>query len=577
MKTQRLFRPIYWLLPGLLLLTLGAAWAQERPYAENDRIEIRRLARERIEKNLPALINNIVVEDLPASEANYMISNSFLPGDNDVRLFINDEVLVEDDIDPDHVSSANVADKSIKKYLNDILLYYGKNANADVPSFIIKSVTVGEPIVETASSALIEVNYTSLFKGKHKSGRTYQNLMRVAQLRATRIGNTKKWEVFINLIRFYRPGAGQTQTVATTAPATTTVAETPPPPPIDIREPTAIFRQEDYDFNVTVRYNKKALDVLKSESPRLPMGQYRRLSDGDYELAGNRIRFEEADKNRFRYTNRDRNMMGLVRVEPPKPTPAPPIAKQLPDVVAPGYLPLDEDQRKRKEKSPVSTSAAESVAVTTPKATPAEPKPVVDAPKPVAVDKPVSEPPKPAPAKPVAEKPKPVDVPAKPLVDNAPATLATPTPPVLANTPKPTDKPKPDKPIVQKPVALSVAPALKKSLNSEQQRLVAGMRLRGWLQVVGGLAALGGSYMAYSGIKKDYDAYAQQMSIRNADYNLYRELSRRDVPPPPNTLSMMQYGSPGIYGVYGGGAAGFGLTVNGIRTLLRAGKMGKKK
>lgn len=632
MNKHRPATPLVWLLIVQLTLAITPLLAQDQPLTQRDKDEIKRQAEKIIKLDLPSRINNLVVEDLSEIDRTEIMHNCYLP--NTQQIFVDDAVLIEDDVDPAQTGQGLKKDKPIRQYLSDLLSYYSKNPDPETPSFVVSAVRRGDVFSESPTSATINIFYDSVFKGKHKSGRTYQTVSRVAGFQATRIG--KKWVVLIRQIIFYRPGAGQTQTAGTvTAPVTATVAvvTTPPPQPIEIREPTVVYKQEDYDFTITIRSNRKALDVVKSESPRVPPGQYRNNGDGNYELAGNSIRFDENTKNKFTYKNRDRDIMGFVRLEAPAPKPDTTrrvAAKPLPDVVTPGYLPLNEDQRKRKAEPPVSTSATEPIAVNVPKPTPPTPTkqapepvkqtpkseperpkpapqetdkkpvestkpPVVEAPKPAPtqpvveqkkpVMEPIAEPPKAVATatKPVAEPPKqPVDKPteqkisALPAVEQPAPKLPTP-PPVLADVPKVNEKEKLPKPIIQKPAAMSVSPALKKSITSEQQRIVAGMRLRGWMQVVGGLAALGGSYVAYSSIKKDYDAYSEKVNALNADYNLYRDLSRRNVPPPPNALSMTQYGSPTIYGVYGGGVIGLGLTVNGIRTLLRAGKVSKKK
>ncbi|WP_375443574.1 hypothetical protein [uncultured Fibrella sp.] len=609
MNKHRSITPFVWLLAIQFMLAITPLQAQDQALTQRDKDEIKRQAEKIIKLDLPARINNLVVEDLNETDRVEIMHNCYLP--NTQQIFVDDAVLIEDDVDPAQTGEGLKKDKPVRQYLSDLLSYYAKNPDPEIPSFVISKVVRGDVFAESATSATINIFYSSQFKGSHKSGRTYQTVNRSALFQATRLG--KKWVVLIRQIIFYRPGAGQTQTAGTvTAPVTATVAVVAPPPPpqIDIREPMVVYNQEDYDFTITIRANKKALDVVKSDSPRVPLGQYRNNGDGNYELAGNSIRFDETDKNRFIYKNRDRDIMGFVRLKPaaPKPdTTRAVAAKPLPDVVTPGYLPLNPDQRKRKVEPPVSTSVAESVAVVEPKPTAptaanqsAEPvkqppKPQAEPPKPAAtppvaeqkqpVIEPVAEPPKvvattvkPVPElpKPPAEKPTEQKAPDMPIVTQPASKLSLPAP-VLADVPRAVEKEKLPKPIIQKPAAMSVSPTLKKSLTSEQQRIVSGMRLRGWMQVVGGLAALGGSYVAYSGIRKDYDAYSQKVNALNADYNLYRDLSRRAVLPPPNVLSMTEYGSPTIYGVYGGGVIGLGLTVNGIRTLLRAGKMSKKK
>ncbi|MEZ0540570.1 hypothetical protein [Fibrella arboris] len=647
MTSQRLLRLFLCLLISQWLLA-PSVWAQNQPLTTKDINEIKRLAQKCVEKDLPERINTLLFDTNTEFDKNEIILNMYTLNEQGQQLFVNDNCTIEDDIDPNHIDHKSAADldKTLKRYLNDLLQYVSKTSEANPVVFVVSSIRKTEPIMDSPTSAHINIFYESIFRGQSTNqrtqGRSFQRVKRVATLQATRDG--KKWTVLISQITFERPGAGVSQTANTVTAQLPTVAETPPPPPIEIREPLKVYRQEDYEFNVTIRRNSKALDVVKTESPRVPPGQYRNDGSGTYELDGNSIRFDEANRNKFIYKNRDRDQLGFVLLQPkaPKPDTTRPLAtKPLPDVVTPGYLAPNEEQRKRKAEPPTSAPATETVAVTVPKTAPSvavnqsappppqrtepvkpAPKPVTEPPKPVPeevapktvqpTDKrpveiskpPVTETPKPAPAKPAPEQQKPTAEPAKPVAEppktviDPPKVMAekakpvappvvppvdkpTPKPttpaPVLADVPRAVEKEKLPKPIIQKPAAMSVSPELKKSLTSEQQRMVAGMRLRGWMQVVGGLAALGGSYVAYSGIRKEYDAYSQKVNALNAEYNLYRDLSRRDIPPPPNALSITQYGSPTIYGVYGGGVVGMGLTVNGIRTLLKAGKISKKK
>ncbi len=538
MTNRYTLRIVWWLMGSLLMASAGPVWAQGQALTESDKREIKEQAKKRIGKELAEKINNLVVDFNTESDIKLLILNSYLPNSADQQLFVNDDVILEDDLDPAHTGPAANMDKPVRQYLNDLVTYYPKNPDPERPSFLVTNVRVGDPTPDSPTSALINVFYNSAFKGNDKKGHSYQTVSRVATLQATKIG--RKWEVFIRQIIFERRGAGLAQTAITTPSVATVAAVTaPPPPPIDIREPTGLFRQEDYEFNATIRYNSKALDVVKSESPRLPLGQYRLRDNGTYELNGNRIVFD--GKNTFTFTNRDRDLLGFSRVEPAKPKPD--TTRAVATKPAPETPKLKPEAPKVIAKTPV---------IETPK--PPETKIVADVPKPVVPE-----------VKPLAETPAPQPITAPPAEKPAPV--------VVAKAPEP----KLPKPVVQKPMAMSVSPDLKKSLTNEQRRIVAGMRLRGWLQVVGGLAALGGSYVVYSGIKKDYDTYETKFNALNTDYLIYRDLSQRPVPPAPEPMSITAFGAPAVYGVYGGGVIGIGLTVNGIRTLFRAGKASRKK
>ena len=97
-------------------------------------------------------------------------------------------------------------------------------------------------------------------------------------------------------------------------------------------------------------------------------------------------------------------------------------------------------------------------------------------------------------------------------------------------------------------------------------------RLLGWSQIAAGVLALGASYATYSAIRSDYNTYTSRLNSLNAEYAIWRTLTQQPGDNPTVPMSFTSYASPGIYAVYGGGAAGSGLLINGIRYLLKAGK-----
>ncbi|OJW74263.1 hypothetical protein [Spirosoma sp. 48-14] len=104
-------------------------------------------------------------------------------------------------------------------------------------------------------------------------------------------------------------------------------------------------------------------------------------------------------------------------------------------------------------------------------------------------------------------------------------------------------------------------------------KLIRRHRLSGWSQIAAGLLGLGASYAGYSTLQNSYNDYTAKLTSLNAEYNLWKTLTQQSGGGPPTTLSFNDYSTPGIYGVYGGGAVSSGLIVNGIRQLLKAGKM----
>jgi len=109
-------------------------------------------------------------------------------------------------------------------------------------------------------------------------------------------------------------------------------------------------------------------------------------------------------------------------------------------------------------------------------------------------------------------------------------------------------------------------------VGNEKLRQRSRRRLSGWLQVATGVVSLGASYAGYAYLQKQYDGYSHQVSALNTDYAIWQTLAQRPDTSPLVTMPFTSYAQPGIYAVYGGGVAGGGLLINGIRLLLKAGK-----
>ena len=107
----------------------------------------------------------------------------------------------------------------------------------------------------------------------------------------------------------------------------------------------------------------------------------------------------------------------------------------------------------------------------------------------------------------------------------------------------------------------------------ETGRLIRKYKSRGWLQIAAGLVALGASYAGYSNLQDSYSNYTDKLSGLNAEYTIWQTLTQQPGGPPPTPMTFNSYARPGIYAVYGGGVAGGGLIINGIRQLLKAGKL----
>lgn len=98
-------------------------------------------------------------------------------------------------------------------------------------------------------------------------------------------------------------------------------------------------------------------------------------------------------------------------------------------------------------------------------------------------------------------------------------------------------------------------------------------RLRGWLQIATGVIALGASYAGYISLQSNYNNYTSQLNALNNEYAIWQTLTQQPGTNPGAPMAFNSYASPGIYAVYGSGAIGSGLIINGIRQLIKSGKI----
>ena len=170
--------------------------AQEISKRDSD--EIKLLAQRRVEKGLNDLLNVLSGDEISEADRTAMIANSYA-NTNDFRLFHSPEVIVEDDIMPDHFNATAVADLKIDKYLTNLDLFYTKTAQRTISfsNFVVSN-------VKKTDYVYAKVFFNAFFKGKYtQSEKPYQLTRRVAEVRAEK--NGKKWKVTISRIAFFSP------------------------------------------------------------------------------------------------------------------------------------------------------------------------------------------------------------------------------------------------------------------------------------------------------------------------------------------------------------------------------------
>ncbi|WP_040006257.1 tetratricopeptide repeat protein [Fibrisoma limi] len=207
---------------NLYLLILAGLLMPGRSLAQGittrDSEEIKLLAQRKVERGLSDFLNVLVDEDLEEAQRKEIVRKS-LALDTPNRLFYNQDVIIEDDLQPERPIDQPL-DLKIEKYLANLDLFYTKSSE---PTIAFSNVKVSS--VKERGYTYVKVFYTQLFKGKNnQSAVAFRPVPRVAEMRAERVG--KKWTVMIAQIGFLAPGDSVTA-------ALNNVTLVEPPAPVD--------------------------------------------------------------------------------------------------------------------------------------------------------------------------------------------------------------------------------------------------------------------------------------------------------------------------------------------------------
>ena len=588
-----------------LLLVVGPpmAVAQLAPPAqvtelnERDIRLIKIAARKRMEL-FNQTLNQLSDRDNTELDKKELIDGLFLPGNGQV--FENDLVLVDDDINPNHIKADDASQPNIDEYLKIFDLDYAKVTTTN--TIVFTPLLIQSPL-QNGKSIFVKLFFKSLFKGRHKMiQQPYQSTERVMEMRAERAGND--WQVRVVRLGFVRPGEG-TALLTQTPPPGAGDGRPTIPSNLSINSPEVPYRQPSKGATATLKFNRYWLQVMQSGSVDVPIGFYERRNEAYFYDDQTSIEFRD-NSNQFLF-RKGTEFQGFVRVIPivsasrPANDPVRAAPQNPPGEVAvtPKPVTIRSDTTNRiaavTRKLPEPKPIVEKAVVPSP--TPELPPPTatqLSAVRPIAArpdtakgggavaEKSVIKPaPKPddkkMPAPPVNLTDSPVKSPGRtptslPKPDTGRA-LAALTMPLKVGKPEP----KPENLIVpvyeKKP---PVKPDLTTALTADAKKQKARLRTRGALQIVAGLAGLAGSYVGYSTIKKDYDVYTAQVDKLNAEYNAWHDLARQPTGGPLSPMSITTYGKPGIYGAYAGAGVSVLAIVNGIRSLGKAGKIKPK-
>jgi tetratricopeptide (TPR) repeat protein len=208
----RLYSGILILILGVL--TYGPAFSQDS-LSLRDQQEIQLLAQRKVEKGLGDLLNTIAFEDLGDFERKALRADSY--GSSPNKIFFNEKVIIEDDVNPEHTSKQTSADVPVERYLADFELFYPKSIDRTV-SFSGFKISK----LKKSDYYYVKVYFQSRFGGAHSQIKTpYKETSRVAEVRAEKKG--KKWLTYITGLGFATPSDSVESTVNDVALSTAPV------------------------------------------------------------------------------------------------------------------------------------------------------------------------------------------------------------------------------------------------------------------------------------------------------------------------------------------------------------------
>jgi len=176
--------------------TAGQCYAQDS-LSFKEAQDIRYRAQRMISKELSMLLNTLSNADFGEQDATLAIHNSHSGDIN--RIFRDERVTIEYDVNPSIRSSARSQDEDVDKYLKDFELLYQKSDNESVLFTNLSSSPV-----KKADRLYVKVYFNSLFKNKNTGTDTpFVMTNRVAEINAVKDKN--KWALSIARIAFFNP------------------------------------------------------------------------------------------------------------------------------------------------------------------------------------------------------------------------------------------------------------------------------------------------------------------------------------------------------------------------------------
>jgi tetratricopeptide (TPR) repeat protein len=191
----KLFRRLGW----CLLLVLAAESLSAQELTANEGTEITFQAK-RLVSELENYLNTISNSDLSETDISEIIANSYSDPAN--RIFFDDKVIIEDDIDP-AAGPKKRKDFEVSKYLRNFDLMYAKSAENTVT---FSNLTTSN--LKKKDFYYVKVYFDCQFSGTYRNKTSYQPRKRVATVRADM--EDKKWKTYLIGIQFYTPEDAKT-------------------------------------------------------------------------------------------------------------------------------------------------------------------------------------------------------------------------------------------------------------------------------------------------------------------------------------------------------------------------------
>lgn len=170
--------------------------AQENELTEEDKKAIKYESRDFM-REFNSLLNLITDPSIESVKRKELISNSYKPSGN--QIFLNDKVIIEDDIDPNFFDYNAEKNSEVPKYLNDLDLFYEKSVE---PSITIDKIETFD--VSKKDFIFLPVYFEVVYTGKHiVIDKPYKPVKRIATIMAQK--ERGLWKPLIVSIVFYNP------------------------------------------------------------------------------------------------------------------------------------------------------------------------------------------------------------------------------------------------------------------------------------------------------------------------------------------------------------------------------------